>query len=73
MIAEATKDANTRAQRIANNAETKLGKLTNAQMGVFQIVAKNSTQDYSWGGRHNKTSKNKTATVTAKLQYNIGL
>ena len=73
MIAEATKDANTRAERIANNAETKLGKLTNAQMGVFQIVAKNSTENYSWGGTHNKTSKHKTATVTMKLSYDIGL
>ena len=42
-------------------------------MGVFQIVAKNSTENYSWGGTHNKTSKHKTATVTAKLEYSIGL
>ena len=48
-------------------------QLINAQMGVFQIVAKNSTENYTWGGRHNKTSNHKTASVTAKLEYKIGL
>ena len=71
MIAEATKDADIRAQKIADNASTKLGKLINGQMGVFQIVAKNSTEKYSWGGTHNKTSKYKTATVTMRLNYEL--
>ena len=71
MIAEATKDANTRAQQIADKSNTKLGNLINAQMGVFQIIAKNSTENYSWGGTHNKTSKHKTATVTMKLNYEL--
>ena len=69
MIAEATKDANERADQIAKNSKSKLGQLLNAQMGVFQIIAKNSTENYSWGGTHNKTSKHKTATVTMKLSY----
>ena len=73
MIAQATKDASLRASKIAESANSKLGKLINAQMGVFQIIAKNSTENYTWGGRHNKTSKHKTATVTAKLEYSIGL
>ena len=72
-IAEATKDASLRASKIAESANSNLGKLISAQMGVFQIIAKNSTENYTWGGRHNKTSKNKTATVTAKLEYSIGL
>ena len=73
MIAEATKDAKLRAFKIANSAGSSLGNLLNAQMGVFQIIAKNSTENYSWGGTHNKTSKHKTATVTMKLSYDIGL
>lgn len=73
MIAEATKDARVRAKRIAESANSRLGNLINAQMGVFQIIAKNSTESYTWGGRHNKTSKHKTATVTAKLEYSIGI
>ena len=66
-------DAKIRATRIAESAESHLGNLLNAQMGAFQIIAKNSTESYSWGGRHNKTSKHKTATVTMKLSYDIGL
>ena len=73
MISEATKDASLRATKVAESSKSSLGKLIKAQMGVFQIIAKNSTEDYSWGGRHNKTSKHKTATVTMKLDYNIGI
>ncbi len=69
MIAEATKDANLRAGKIAQNADSKLGHLINAEMGVFQIVAQNSTEGYSWGGAFNTDSKRKTATITVKLEY----
>ena len=71
MIAEATKDASERAMQIANNANSSLGDLIQAKMGVFQITAKNSTEGYSWGGTHNKTSKHKTATVTMRLSYGL--
>jgi len=69
MIAEATKDANIRAEKIAKNAGSEVGPLKNADMGVFQIVAQNSAEEYSWGGSFNTTSKRKTATITVKLQY----
>lgn len=69
MIASATKDANTRAEKIAKNAGSSLGKLKNASMGVFQIVAQNSSEEYSWGGSFNISSKRKTATITVKLEY----
>lgn len=69
MIAEATKDANTRAKTIAENAGTDIGRLKNADMGVFQIVAQNSSEEFSWGGSFNTTSKRKTATITVKLEY----
>lgn len=71
MIAEATKDASERAMQITNNANSSLGGLIQAKMGVFQITAKNSTERYSWGGTHNKTSKHKTATVTMRLSYGL--
>ena len=69
MIAEATKDANARAKKIAENAGSSIGKLKNADMGVFQIVAQNSSEEYSWGGSFNTASKRKTATITVKLDY----
>jgi uncharacterized protein len=69
MIAEATKDAQLRASQIADNAGGSLGKLKRADMGVFQIVAQNSSEEYSWGGSFNTSSKRKTASITVKLEY----
>ncbi len=71
MIAEATKDANTRANKIAENSGSELGRLKGAEMGVFQIVAQNSAEGYSWGGSFNTASKRKTATITITQDYEI--
>jgi len=71
MIAQATTDANVRAKRIAESAGGRVGALKSADMGVFQIVAKNSSEEYSWGGSFNTTSTHKTATITVKLNYEI--
>ncbi|CAM2833290.1 SIMPL domain-containing protein [Flavobacterium frigoris] len=71
MIAEATKDASTRAKSIAENADAALGNLKKSDMGVFQIIAQNSSEDYSYGGSFNTNSKNKTATITIKLVYQV--
>jgi hypothetical protein len=69
MIAQATQDAQLRAQKIAENAGGGLGSLKSADMGVFQIVGQNSAEDYSWGGSFNTSSKNKTASITVNLKY----
>jgi len=71
MISEATKDAKLRAEKIAENSNSNLGNLLNAQIGVFQITAKHSTERYTWGGTHNKTSRDKIAHVTMKLTYDV--
>lgn len=71
MVAAATSDARERAESIAENAGTGLGDLKNAQMGIFQIIAQNSNEDYSWGGTYNTTSKMKTATITMRLQFEV--
>lgn len=71
MVAEATKDAKLRAEKIAENTGSSLGDLKKSEMGVFQIVAQNSSEEYSWGGSFNTSSKNKTATITIKLVYKI--
>lgn len=71
MIAEATKDAHARAKSIAENADSGLGKLKKSDMGVFQIIAQNSSEDYSWGGSFNTASKKKTANITVKLVYQV--
>lgn len=71
MIAQATQDAKLRAEQIADNAGAKLGKLKKSDLGVFQIIAQNSSEEYSWGGSFNTYSKKKTATITIKLIYTI--
>lgn len=71
MIAEATKDACSRAKSIAENADAKLGHLKKSEMGVFQIIGQNSSEDFSYGGSFNTQSKNKTATITVKLVYQV--
>jgi hypothetical protein len=71
MVAAATEDARVRAEQIAANSNASLGHLRFAQMGVFQITAQNSSEDYSWGGNFNTSSKMKTASITMKLQFGI--
>ena len=69
MISKATEDARIRAEQIAENSGGKLGDLQSADMGVFQITGQNSSEDYSWGGTYNTSSKEKTASITMKLVY----
>lgn len=69
MIENATKDARKRAEIISDNAKGKLLTLKSANMGIIQIIGKNTSEDYSWGGNFNTSSKNKTASITIKLEY----
>lgn len=71
MIADATKDAKDRAKKIADNAGSSLGSLKKATMGVIQITAPNSNEDYSSGGTFNTSSKEKEASITIKLEYEV--
>jgi hypothetical protein len=40
-------------------------------MGIFQITAQNSSEEYTYGGAFNTASKNKTASVTVRLDFGI--
>jgi hypothetical protein len=72
MIAEATKDAKIRAEKIALESGADLGHLKSGDMGVFQIVAPNSSEDdYSWGGSFNTSSKEKSASITMSLVFGV--
>ena len=71
MISKATEDAKMRAEKIAENSGSSLGDLNNAGMGVFQITGQNSGEDYSWSGSFNTQDKNKTASITMRLDYKI--
>ena len=69
LLARASADAKLRAETIAKNAGNSLGKLKKASMGVFQITGKNSNEDYSYGGAFNTSSRNKTGSITIKMEF----
>lgn len=71
MISKATEDARIRAEKIADHSGAGLGRLTSATLGVFQITGQNSGEEYSWGGTFNTASKEKTASITIKLDYMV--
>ncbi|MBL7936485.1 MAG: SIMPL domain-containing protein [Bacteroidia bacterium] len=71
LLKNATQDALKRAQTIAENASSHIGKLKEAEMGVFQITGQNTNEDYSWGGSFNTKAKHKTASITVKLSFEL--
>ena len=70
MLAAATKDATKRAQMIAENAGSKLGSLTYADMGVMQITPlySNEISDY---GISDTTSLEKEITAVVHCTFKI--
>ena len=48
-----------------------LGELLETSIGVFQILGKNSDDEFSWGGTLNTLNKEKTAYVNVKQRYEI--
>ncbi len=71
LLAKASTDAKERAQTIATNSGSNLGSIKKANMGVFQITGQNSNEDYSYGGVFNTSSKNKTASITIRIDYAV--
>ncbi|MBB6611578.1 SIMPL domain-containing protein [Pontibacter sp. Tf4] len=71
LISEATKDARERAEKISQNSGSEIGDLISASLGIFQITGQNSNEEYSWGGTFNTSSKEKTASITVKLNYRV--
>lgn len=69
LVEEATMDGRVRAEKISHSAKARLGKLLYANLGIFQITAQNSDEDYSWGGTFNTKAKEKTASITVRLNF----
>lgn len=69
LLGKASSDAKARAEIIAKNAGSTLKSLKKANMGVFQITGKNSNEDYSYGGAFNTSQKNKTGSITIKMEF----
>jgi hypothetical protein len=71
LLAKASADGKQRADIIAKNAGSALGKLKNANLGVFQITGKNTDEDYSYGGTFNTSSRNKTGSITIRMEFAV--
>lgn len=71
LIEDATKNAKQRIDIMAQNAGCRAGDLLSADLGVFQITAANSSEEYSYGGAFNTSSMNKTASITVRLNYTV--
>jgi uncharacterized protein len=69
LLAKASQDAKLRAETIAKNSGVGLGDIKKASMGVFQITGKNANEDYSYGGAFNTSAREKTASITLKVDY----
>jgi hypothetical protein len=72
LISKATENARLRAEKIIEQSGGEISRLRSASLGVFQITAENSSaEDYSYGGAFDVSSKNKTAFITARLEYSV--
>lgn len=72
LIEQATENAKQRVDIMASKADAKVGKLTNSNLGVFQITAQNTgTSAFSYDGCLDTSSRMKTATITVKLTYDL--
>lgn len=70
LIEQATENAKSRADIIADGTNAHANRLLSANLGVFQITAQNSaSEEYSYGGTFNTSSRYKTASITVKLNY----
>ncbi|WP_438481223.1 SIMPL domain-containing protein [Oleiharenicola lentus] len=68
MMAEATKDARTRADQIAQQGDRAIKELRNARQGVVQINPLYSTAT-SWEGNNDTSSIEKTITATISATF----
>ncbi len=70
MLSEATKNAKARAEKILDATDSKIGKLQNAGMGVFQVTAVNSTEisDY---GMYDTSSIDKKITAVVRASFTL--
>jgi len=72
LIEKATENARMRIRIMASQSGAKIGKLISSNLGVFQITAANTgTSNYSYDGYYDTSSRNKTASITVRLEYGL--
>jgi hypothetical protein len=68
LLADATRDAQARAQEIVGSTDGSLGGILEARAGVFQITEPLSTET-SGGGMHSTATRRKEITVTVHARF----
>lgn len=72
LIEKATQNAKERINIMARESGASLSSLKSSRLGVFQITAKNSgTSSYGYDGYLDTSSREKTASITVKLEYGV--
>ena len=74
LIADATKNARSRATEFVKQDGVKVGVMKSASQGAFYILpvgGSNEDTDNSYGGVYDKSTVNKTARVVVTIVYNI--
>jgi hypothetical protein len=71
LIEKASQDAKERAEKTVKTAGGKLGKLKTASLGVFQITGQGSIEEDSYSGNNDIYSKQKSARIVVRLQYEL--
>jgi uncharacterized protein len=70
LLAEATADALERAKEVSSAAKVRLGRMSKASAGVFQITEPYST-DVSDYGYYNTSTRNKSISVTITASFGL--
>lgn len=70
LFAEATADAQVRAEAIAKGTSTKVGKLKSARTGVVQILPPNSLE-FSDYGAYDTSTRQKEITATVSVSFEL--
>ena len=70
MLGEATADAKLRADKIAESVDAEVGDITEAQMGVFQVTKRHST-DVAGYGLYDTSTPDKDIMAVVKVTFEI--
>lgn len=70
LLSDAVKDAQTRAEKIAESTGRRVGDLRSASMGVVQVLPMNSTEVSDYGA-YDTSSIIKEVMVTVKTQFSL--
>jgi len=70
LFAEATKDAQVRAESIAQGTNARVGKLTSARTGVVQILPPNSLEVSDYGA-YDTSTRQKEVTATVSVAFEL--